>query len=77
MEKQWKLFESHLGAEGCKRGKEKSLAWLDRLNGLRRMVAHQLKKHIARYEFSKADEVFLSECDDLAIRLLRRVKPVE
>jgi hypothetical protein len=74
MEKQWKLFESYIAAEGYKGGKEKSLAWLDRLNKLRRMFAHQLKKHVAGYEFSQDDEAFLSECDSLVLRLLRRSK---
>ncbi len=75
MEKQWKLFEQHLRAEGCEGGKEKSLAWLDRLNEMRRLVGHPLKKHIAGYKFSTDEIGFLANCDDLVRRLFRRVKP--
>jgi hypothetical protein len=75
MEKEWKLFEAHLRAEGCEGGKEKSLAWLDRLNELRRMVGHPLKKYVAGYTFSAEEKDLLAKCDELALKLSRRVPP--
>jgi len=73
--KEWVMFESHLRAVGCEGGKEKSLAWLDRLNEIRRMVGHPLKKHVAGYNFSKEEMRFLTECNDLVVKLRKRIKP--
>lgn len=73
--KEWTLFESHLRAVGCEGGKEKSLAWLDRLNEIRRMVGHPLKKHVAGYNFSSEEKTLLARCDDMVLHLFRRVRP--
>jgi hypothetical protein len=73
--KNWPLFESHLKAEGCQGGKEKSLEWLDKLNEVRRLVGHPLKKHVAGYSFSSDEARLLTDCDDLTRRLRKRVKP--
>jgi hypothetical protein len=75
MAKNWLLFEPHLRAVGRQGGKEKSLEWMDKLNELRRFVGHPLKKHIAGYTFSAEESRLLAECDDLTLRLRRRVKP--
>jgi hypothetical protein len=74
MSKEWKLFESHLRAAGCEGGKDRCLAWLDRLNEIRRMVGHPLKKHVAGHSFSDEEQAFLKGCDDLVRKLVRRVK---
>jgi hypothetical protein len=73
--KNWPLFEAHLRAEGSQGGKDKSLEWLDRLNVIRRLIGHPLKKHVAGYAFSPDESRLLAECDALVIRLLRRTKP--
>jgi hypothetical protein len=75
MSKEWRLFESHLRAVGCKGGKEKSLVWLDRLNDIRRMVGHPLKKHRAGYKFSNDEKELLAHSDELVRKLLNRIKP--
>jgi hypothetical protein len=72
--KNWPLFEAHLRAEGCQGGKDRSLEWLDRLNEIRRLVGHPLKKHVAVYTFSSDECQLLKNIDDLTMRLRRRVK---
>jgi hypothetical protein len=73
--KEWMLFEPHLRAVGLQGGKEKSLSWLDRLNELRRMVGHPLKKHVAGYSFSDDERELLRYCDELTRRLVRSIEP--
>ena len=68
--KNWTLFESHFRNAKCEGGKDKSLAWMDKLNELRRMVGHPLKKHVSGYSFSEQDQQMLRDCDELAKRLL-------
>lgn len=70
----WKLFEQHFLAEGLKGGKAKSLEWIDKLNEIRRLVGHPLKKHVAGYTFSADECRLLAECDDLNLRLSKRAK---
>jgi hypothetical protein len=71
MTKEWGLFEPHLRAAGCERGKEKALAWLDRLNEIRRLIGHPLKKHVAGYAFSADERALLERCDKLVRTLVR------
>jgi hypothetical protein len=61
---------------GCEGGKEKSLAWLDRLNEIRRMIGHPLKNYVPGYKFSDEEKRFLAHCDDLVLKLLNRMKSV-
>ena len=65
----WKLFEKPLRFAGCEGGKDKSLAWMDKLNELRRFVGHPLKAHVAGHEFSLDDIRTLKECEELVGRL--------
>jgi hypothetical protein len=73
--KNWPLFEPHLRAEGCQGGKDKSLEWIDKLNEIRRLVGHPLKKHVAGYTFSTEESQLIAECDTLTLRLRQRVIP--
>jgi hypothetical protein len=75
MAKNWSLFEPHLRAVGRQGGKDKSLEWMDKLNELRRLVGHPLKKHVAGYTFSPEESQLLAECDSLTLRLRERVRP--
>ena len=49
MEKQWKYFEPAFRGVGVEGGREKCLAWMDKLNEIRTMGAHPLKMHLARH----------------------------
>jgi len=60
MLKNWKLFEDHFRSIGSQGGKEKSLAWTDKLNDLRRLIGHPLKKHVSGYIFSREEQDFLA-----------------
>jgi hypothetical protein len=70
MHKNWSLFEQHFRNAKCEGGKDKSLAWMDKLNELRRLVGHPLKKHVAGYSFSDEERQLLRDGDELAKRLL-------
>jgi len=74
MHKNWKLFDSYLRLVGCEGGKDKSLAWMDQLNELRRLAGHPLKKHISGYSFSREEREFLEQCDVRAMKLLDAFK---
>lgn len=70
MHKNWALFEQHFRNAKQEGGKDKSLGWMDKLNELRRLVGHPLKKHVAGYSFTEEEGRLLREADDLAKRLL-------
>jgi hypothetical protein len=74
MHKNWSLFEQHFRNAKCEGGKDKSLGWLDKLNELRRLVGHPLKKHVAGYAFSDLEAQMLRDADDLAKRLLASLR---
>jgi hypothetical protein len=74
MHKNWKLFDSYLRSAGHEGGKDKGLAWMDRLNELRRLAGHPLKKHISGYSFSQEERAFLEECDSGVMKLLDAFK---
>jgi hypothetical protein len=69
IQKNWLKFEDHLRSVGCDGGKEKSLAWLDKLNELRRLVGHPLKKHVSGYSFSDDEKDLIRQCDETTQRL--------
>jgi hypothetical protein len=73
MHKNWTLFEQHFREEKREGGKEKCLAWLDKVNELRRLVGHPLKKDLSGYSFSEPEKALLAEADDLAKRLLDKL----
>ena len=70
MHKNWSLFEPHFRKAQCEGGKDKSLGWMAKLNELRRLVGHPLKKHVAGYSFSDQEGQLLRDADDFAKRLL-------
>jgi hypothetical protein len=69
MNKQWRDFEPAFRTLGLEGGEEKCLAWMDRLNEIRIMVAHAAKKHLSKYRFSPDDHTFLRECHALVLKL--------
>ena len=71
MQKEWKHFETCFLSVGIKGGKEKSLAWMDRLNTLRRLVAHPIKLEVSGYQFSEEDRAFLTEWDQISLQMRR------
>jgi hypothetical protein len=67
--KNWSLFESQfVTCLGSKRGKDKSLSFMDKLNEIRRLVGHPLKVHVSGYEFSAEETSFLADVDSLALK---------
>jgi hypothetical protein len=59
----WRFFQSYFGAIGEKRGEDGALGWIDKLNEIRRFLAHPLKAHIAGYTLT--DSVLpRTGCDD-------------
>ena len=70
MAKNWKLCEPHFAALGRHDGKEKTLGFLNRLNEVRRLVAHPTKMHVSRYTLSPDERQLLSESDALALALV-------
>lgn len=74
MEKNWKLFEPYFAALGRHGGRDKCLAFMDRLNEIRRLIGHPLKMHVSGYEFSSAETNLLVEVDQLAQQLAARVR---
>lgn len=73
MHKNWSLFEPFFQAASSTEstgGKDKSLAWLDKLNELRRLVGHPLKKHVSGYSFTVQEQELLRTADELAKRLV-------
>ncbi len=73
IEKNWPLFEFHVRAVVGAEGKHKCLKWLSKLNELRRLVGHPLKRHVAGYTFSAEDQILLREANDFARRLRIRL----
>jgi hypothetical protein len=65
----WQEFEKHLRSAGCQGNKDKSLAWMDKLNELRRFVGHPWKAHVAGHQFSTDDLRVLKECEELVGKL--------
>ena len=74
MDKNWSVFGGALGAVGWKGGRAKSVAWVNRLNDLRRLVMHPLKQYVAGREMSQDDREFLSESRRRVSRLLELAK---
>jgi hypothetical protein len=74
MQKNWPEFEQHLRNAGCEGGKEKPVSWMDKLNELRRLVGHPLKKHVSGYSFSEDERALLRQCDETARRLKASVE---
>ncbi len=69
IEKNWVLFEPCLRAVTAGGGKAGCLNWIAKLNELRRLVGHPLKKHVSGYAFSEDDRALLRHADELARRL--------
>ena len=63
IEKNWNLFEFDFKRSGDNAGKSKLLSWLNRLNELRKYIAHSLKQHVSQFQFSTEDLDFLKSCD--------------
>jgi hypothetical protein len=74
MHKNWSLFEQHFRNAKSEGGKDKSLGWMDKLNELRRLVGHPLKKHVAGYSFTDQEQQLLRDADEVARRLLESFK---
>ena len=71
IEKQWSLvFQPYFKQIGESQGKDKAVAWIDKFNELRRLVAHPLKAHLADYSMSSQEIAFTQEVDDRAFALL-------
>ncbi len=62
IEKNWTLFEPILISVGIDESKNKAMSWVNRVNDLRKYVAHALKQHISNFQFSVEDISFLKEC---------------
>lgn len=71
VEKNWKYFEEDFLVDGGVQSKKKAVSWLNRLNELRKYVAHSLKQHFANFEFSSGDFEFLNWCDCHSKELLK------
>jgi hypothetical protein len=61
MEYNWDRFETVLYQAGWKGGKQKALAWLDRLNDIRNILAHPTRAYFSG-PLPRDDRVFLEEC---------------
>jgi hypothetical protein len=77
MGKNWPLFEPHFKAVGLEGGKERSLAWIDGLNQIRRLVGHPLKRHVAGHLFSMDEIQSLADSYRLTFALWRREKGLD
>jgi len=72
--KNWRLFEPHFAVVTASRGKGESLRFFDGLNEIRRLIGHPLKMHVSGYNFSEEQRKLLAHVDDLALKLIRRVR---
>lgn len=72
MQKNWNLFEGAFTTVGLKGGKEKILAFMDRLNEIRRFVGHPTKMHASGWEPTAEDTEFLGYVASLMLRLANR-----
>ncbi len=65
----WSTFKPYFAAIGEKRSKDGALAWIDELNEIRRLLAHPLKAHIAKYTLRDSEVRSLREADSIACSL--------
>jgi exopolyphosphatase/pppGpp-phosphohydrolase len=70
IESNWPHFEAAFQAAGYKRGKKDALAWLDRVNELRKVRAHPVRQFVSGESFSRDDVDFLRD----KVVLLGRLK---
>lgn len=69
----WDSFGLHFSAIGCGSGKNKALAYFNRLNEIRNKVMHPVKLYSIGEALSGADYDFLVDCDKVATQLYRCV----
>jgi hypothetical protein len=69
MKGHWALFERHFVEANVSGGKDKTLAFVDRVNELRRLTGHPLKIHVSAYVFSSEECIFLENADTLCLTL--------
>lgn len=74
IEDHWNLFAPLFSAVGLPSNRSQSLAFMNTVNQLRRILAHPLKRHVAKHEFSDVELLELSKADDIAMRLLAKVR---
>jgi hypothetical protein len=55
----WELFQPGLSLIGCEGGKNKALKYFQKLNDIRKFLAHSVKLHAAGIELSDEDFKFL------------------
>lgn len=75
IEYNWNRFEAALCEVGWKGGKQKALAWLDRLNDIRNIVAHPTRAYFSG-PLSRDDRAFLDECFSRVLRMSTHRPPV-
>lgn len=74
IEDHWNIFAPLFSSVGLPSNRSQSLAFMNVVNQLRRLLAHPLKRHVAKREFSDAELQELSKADDIATRLLEKVR---
>ncbi len=72
----WRFFQSYFVAIGEKRGKDGALGWIDKLNEIRRFLAHPLKAHIAGCTLRDSEVHSLTEADSMALSLLNSFRKI-
>lgn len=73
----WSRFEPMFRELGDSRGKDRTLAWMDEFNKLRRLFGHPLKAHIAQRRLSDAEIAFLKDRLEYVHRLYDAAQPSE